>query len=141
VIGLWHLKTVLKTVLNIRSDYEYRPCESAVTYMRIQPYNNQCCSSAYRTGPLIAMMEAETRVVWETDNSTFLLCLLKKIWLITVSLQNDDNQSDFNKQRWNVHTIICLSLHACPYPHYCHHPFISPFYTSMAKISSIYRMD
>jgi len=39
--------------------------------------------------------------------------------LSTEALQSNNNQSGFSRQRRNVHTIICLSLHACLYLHHC----------------------
>jgi len=36
-----------------------------------------------------------------------------------VALQSNNNQSDFSRQRRNVHTIICFSFHACLYLHHC----------------------
>jgi len=39
--------------------------------------------STWRPGPLIKVVEVETRVEWEADNSTnFLLCLPKPDWLL-----------------------------------------------------------
>jgi len=38
-----------------------------------------------------------------------------KAWLVIIALQDNNNQISFSWQRRNVHTIICLSLHACLY--------------------------
>jgi len=35
---------------------------------------------------------------------------------LIVALQSNSNQSGFSRERRNVHTIICFSLHAC----HCH---------------------
>jgi len=60
------------------------------------------------------------RVEWEADNSMNVPSLSTKTWLVIIALQSNSNQSGFSRQRRNVHTIICLSLHACLYPHHYH---------------------
>jgi len=67
----------------------------------------------------MTVVGVETRVEWEADNNMN-GPLLSKAWLVIVALQNNNNQLGFSRQRRNIHTIICLSLHACLYPHYYH---------------------
>jgi len=81
--------------------------------------------STYRTGLLMTIVGVVTRVKWEVDNSMNVSSLSTKAWLVIVVLQSNNNQSDFSRQRRNVHTIIYFSFHACFYPHHCHQWFSS----------------